>query len=298
MKTIVIGMGVQGNKRKKFLGKNFVASVDKYKKAKYRNIKEVPLSIYDSAYICTPDDQKKSLIRYLIDNKKNILVEKPFIGLEKNLKMINKIIKKNKSFFYTAYNHRFEPSLIKLQKIIKNKQLGKIYYFKIFYGNGTSYLVKKSLWRDQKQGIISDLGSHLIDMCLYLFNKPIDKIKILSSNKFENKSPDYALISLKIGKILVVLEMTYTMWKNSFFLDVIGSKGSAHIHSLCKWSKSSLSLRKRKFPSGLPKEKKFFFKKGDPTWKLENDFVKKNLKNKKFFNIDKDIKINKLLQKI
>ena len=33
MKAIIVGMGVQGNKRKKFLGKDFIFSVDKFKKA-------------------------------------------------------------------------------------------------------------------------------------------------------------------------------------------------------------------------------------------------------------------------
>ena len=42
MKAIVVGMGVQGNKRKKFLGKNFIYSVDKYRKADFKTIFEVP----------------------------------------------------------------------------------------------------------------------------------------------------------------------------------------------------------------------------------------------------------------
>ena len=37
---------------------------------------------------------------------------------------------------YTAYNHRFEPHLVKL-KISISKKLGKIYY-EYFYGNGTA----------------------------------------------------------------------------------------------------------------------------------------------------------------
>ena len=41
MKAIIVGMGVQGNKRKKFLGKEFVYSVDKYKKADFLSIYQV-----------------------------------------------------------------------------------------------------------------------------------------------------------------------------------------------------------------------------------------------------------------
>ena len=34
--------------------------------------------------------------------------------------------------------------------------------------------------------------------------------------------------------------MTYCMWMNDFNLDIIGSKGSAHIHKLVKWGPSNL----------------------------------------------------------
>ena len=53
-------------------------------------------------------------------------------------------MQKNNVFIYTAYNHRFEPSLVELKKIISKKIIGNIYYARLFYGNGTSLLVKKA----------------------------------------------------------------------------------------------------------------------------------------------------------
>ena len=38
MKAIIVGMGVQGNKRKKFLGKDFIFAVDKFEKADFKSI--------------------------------------------------------------------------------------------------------------------------------------------------------------------------------------------------------------------------------------------------------------------
>ena len=132
MKAIVIGMGVQGSKRKKFLKNNYVCSVDtKKRNADYLNLKDVPLNIYDSAYICTPDKEKVNLITYLLNNQKNILIEKPLIASKEKLKMIDRKIKEKKLLVYTAYNHRFEPSLIEARKIIQKKQLGEIYNLKL-----------------------------------------------------------------------------------------------------------------------------------------------------------------------
>ena len=33
----------------------------------------------------------------------------------------------------------------------------------MFCGNGTARLVRNSLWRDKGNGVLGDLGSHLID---------------------------------------------------------------------------------------------------------------------------------------
>ena len=299
MKAIVVGMGIQGVKRKKFLGKDFVFSVDKFKKADYRSILEIPLNLYDAVFLCVPDKEKIKLIEFCIKNKKHILVEKPLL-MKSNKILVNleKKAKKNKIILYTAYNHRFEPNILELKKLIEKKVLGKIYKCKIFYGNGTSYLVKNSKWRDKGLGVVTDIGSHLIDLCLFLFGDKIKKLKIIEINKFENKAPDHAIISLEINRIKIELEMTLCMWKNTFTCDLLASKGSVHLNSLCKWSKNNLIHRKRRFPSGKPNEKIMSFKQGDPTWKSEYIFFKKLIEKNKTTNLKKDLILNKEFCKI
>ncbi len=294
MKAIVVGMGIQGEKRKKYLGKDFVCSVDKYKKANYNSINEVPLKSYNSVYLCVPDNEKVKLIEYCIKNKKHILVEKPILTKSKKVLLkLQQKAKKNKVIIYTAYNHRFEPNILKLKSLIQSKKLGKIYRCKIFYGNGTSYLVKKNKWRDKNLGVITDLGSHLLNLCLFWFGDKIKNFKLVDVHKFENRSPDHATISLEINRINIELEMTLCMWKNTFSCDILASRGSAHLSSLCKWSESKFSFRKRKLPSGKPNEKIDFFKKGDPTWKLENLYFKNLIKKNKTTNLKNDLIINK-----
>lgn len=299
MKAIVVGLGVQGIKRKKFLGKDFIYSVDKYNKADFNNIIQVPLETYDSVFLCVPDNEKIKIINYCIEHKKHILVEKPLLSRSnKILNSLEKNAKKNKTILYTAYNHRFEPNIIELKKLIQKKKLGKIYRCKIFYGNGTSYLVKKSKWRDKGLGVISDIGSHLFDLCIFWFGKKIKNVKIVEINKFENKSPDHAIICFEINGTIIELEMTLCMWKNTFKCDLLASKGSAHLTSLCKWDKNEIIYRKRKFPSGKPIEKKISFNQSDPTWKLENLYFKNLIKKGSKTNLEKDIILNKVFNKI
>ena len=80
MRVLVVGLGVQGRKRSKLLGKHFIASVDpKSEGATYLDIRSVPISSFDSVFLCVPDDQKVELIKYCIMHGKHVLVEKPLI---------------------------------------------------------------------------------------------------------------------------------------------------------------------------------------------------------------------------
>lgn len=300
MRAVVVGMGIQGVKRVNTLKRDFIFSVDKFKRSNFKSIQKVPLNLYDTAFVCVPDNEKLKIIEYCLKNNKNVLVEKPLI-LKNQKKLINlqKLAKKKNLVLYTAYNHRFEPNIIRLREVIKKKLLGKIYSCKIFYGNGTAMLVKKSKWRDKELGVISDLGSHLIDLCIFLFGrKKLGKIKILETNNFENKAVDHAIISYEIENIKIILEMTLCMWKNTFYCDVVGSKGSAHLNSLCKWGKNNFIFRKRKLPSGKPFEKIKYFKQGDPTWLKELNFFKKLIKNKKNLDFNRDLIINREFLKL
>lgn len=304
MRILIAGLGTQGQKRIKYLKKNIeYVTFDPYSKSSdYKKLSEIKDEEYDAVFLCIPDRLKESYIKYFIRKKKHILVEKPLNLSIKKLELLKKYSKQNNVICYTAYNHRFEPSFIKLREVIKKNDLGEIYYCRIFYGNGTSDLIKKSNWKNQiKSGVVSDIGSHLIDLIEFWFGRNLNQLKLNYANKFENKCYDYASISGKFLKnISIDLSMSYCMWKNDFFLDLIGSKGSAHIHRLIKWGPSKLEIRKRVFPTGKPKIKSIIFDQPiDPTWKKEHDFFLKIINKKIPFNsFEKDIWISKNLQKI
>ena len=181
---------------------------------------------------------------------------------------------------------------------MKKNKIGKVYSCRLFYGNGTSTLVKNSPWRDKGLGVISDLGSHLLDICNFWFNVKTSKIDYIKYNKFENKSADHAKILFFDQKIFFDLEMTLCMWRNHFTCDILGKKGSLHISSLCKWDETILTVREKVFPSGIPKQKIYKLKMKDPTWEKEHRYFKQLVTEKKFLSFERDIWINKIFKNI
>ncbi len=304
MKFLVIGLGNQGIKRIQTLKKHSYFTVDPYvKSADFRSIDEISkklLNEIEAAIICTPEKNKFKLIKFCFMHNINVLVEKPLL-LNKmaDYNYIERVGLKNKLICYTAYNHRFEPHLIKCKEIIESGKLGKIYHCRMFYGNGTARIVKNSPWKDKQLGVISDLGSHLIDTLIFLLGLQFTNIRKISSNKYENNSTDHAILMFdKKNKIHVELEMTLCMWRNTFTCDIIGEKGSIHINCLCKWGPSTLTFRRRILPSGVPKEKNKTIISKDPTWQKELNFFINQIKHKKQISLENDKFIFKNLKNI
>ena len=191
MRTIVVGLGVQGKKRLNIAGSDVIHTVDPISKAAdFKSIFDVPHESFKAALCCIPDQPKFELLSYLLKNKKHVLVEKPlWVENSNDIKKLQKLAIENNVQCYTAYNHRFEPHLQKMRSIINSGELGKIYRCRLFYGNGTARLVRNSQWRDKGAGVLPDLGSHLLDTVLYWFGYPSCDYKITSCSTFENKSP-------------------------------------------------------------------------------------------------------------
>jgi scyllo-inositol 2-dehydrogenase (NADP+) len=270
MRAIVVGLGVQGHKRRTFAGADYVASVDPLNaEADFRHIKDVPLDRYDAVLACIPDAPKIEVLRYCIENKKHVLVEKPLWAERgKDLVELQAMARRNGVVCYTAYNHRFEPHYIHMRDLIRSGELGTLYSCRMFYGNGTARLVRESTWRDQGAGVLPDLGSHLLDTCRFWFGD-LGEFSVVSSRSFENRAPDHVVISSEHGRLRVELEMTLLMWRNHFTCDLLAENGTAHISSLCKWGPATFTKRRRVLPSGRPPEESVTLVQDDPTWVLE-----------------------------
>lgn len=299
MRVIVVGMGVQGEKRLAVAGRDSVATVDPNRDdTDYARVEDVPLDAYDAALVCTPDEAKFGVLIYLLGNGKHVLVEKPLLTADNaELETLRNTARGNGALCYTAYNHRFEPHFVRMKKVIDSGVLGEIYTMRMFYGNGTARLVRDSAWRDKGAGVLPDLGSHLLDTVLFWFGVPASPFSVHSASRFENRSFDHFAFGNN-GRPLLQLEMTLLSWRNHLYCDVLAEKGSAHITSLCKWGPSTFILRDRKLPSGRPDEEVETLEQPDPTWAIEYEHFKALAaapEKYEFGNIDNDIWINTVL---
>ena len=271
MRVVVAGLGVQGHKRRKFAGADYVASVDPVNpEADYKSLADVPLANYDAVLACIPDAPKTELLGFCVDNGKHVLVEKPlWVEDEADIVDLEKRARQKNVTVYTAYNHRFEPHYMRMRNLIASGELGQIYSCRMFYGNGTARLVRDSAWRDEGAGVLPDLGSHLLDTCRFWFGDLDENFAVTSAHNYENRAPDHVTIANETMCPRIELEMTLLMWRNHFTCDILAEKGTAHITSLCKWGPTTFTHRTRVLPSGRPIEDSETLTQDDPTWAAE-----------------------------
>lgn len=275
MRVLIVGLGIQGKKRLLIAGKEAAGTVDPvHPDAQFKTIQDVPCASYDAALVCTPDAPKLEILRYLIGNGKHALVEKPLVGDQPgDLEQLADLANERRATCYTAYNHRFEPHIASLKKVLDSGRLGKIYNARFFYGNGTARDARNSPWRDCGFGVLPDLGSHVLDMVLFLFGPLEGQWRPWRADRFENRAYDHFCFGLH-GSLAVDCEITMLSWRNSFRADVYGELGSAHIDSLCKWGPAVLTIRDRVLPSGRPNEESSTLVCSDPTWPIEYSHFK------------------------
>jgi predicted dehydrogenase len=168
----------------------------------------------------------------------------------------------------------------------------------MFYGNGTAELVRGSAWRDRGDGVLSDLGSHLLDTLDFWFGAVPDGFRVVSASRFENRAPDHAIVANEKSAPKIELEMTLLAWRNHFTCDVFAEHGSAHIASLCKWGPSEFVERHRVRPSGRPPETATVLTQDDPTWAAEYAEFKTRVARGARTDFDGDRRIGRTLDRL
>ena len=195
------GLGVQGHKRRRFAGADYVAIGRSGQSGSGLSgaSPDVPLQHYDAVLACIPDAAEARIAVATVSTTANTCWSRSRSGpivTSRHHRTCSGRREQTGVVIYTAYNHRFEPHFVRMRDLIASGELGEIYSCRMFYGNGTARLVRDSAWRDQGAGVLPDLGSHLLDTCRFWFGD-IDRRFAVSSaaNRFENVAPDHVVIA-------------------------------------------------------------------------------------------------------
>ncbi len=130
----------------------------------------------DSIIISTPTTTHFKLAINIIKNNKNVLCEKPMALTLNEAKMMLTEAKKNKKICSIGFNYRF----FKITQILKEKELDDIIAIKVTLKR----LYRSNGWHSKENGVLADLGIHLIDYITYICNDSIDLKNCVANKKY------------------------------------------------------------------------------------------------------------------
>jgi len=128
----------------------------------------------DLVSICSPNPTHYTLAKRCLNHGKHILVEKPLVATLKEAMELYDLAESKGQHIFVYQNRRFDSDFLAVEKLIKSKVLGEIVSLEINYYRYKPELHQKK-WKetyDPSNGIMYDLGSHIIDQSIVLFGKP------------------------------------------------------------------------------------------------------------------------------
>ena len=138
------------------------------------SIDKLEPSYYDTAFILTPPQSHFQITKSLLEQGKHIFLEKPMSLDPNQSRKLFELAKKNNLELAVGYVYRHHPLFMKLKELFDETISEEILSAEIHMcGNVVSEETPKS-WRNigVGSGCIYDYGCHVIDLALFLFDKP------------------------------------------------------------------------------------------------------------------------------
>lgn len=164
-----------------------------------------------------------------IKANKHVLVEKPFTVTSEEAKTLFKEAKKRNLFVMPFQNRRFDSDFLSVKNIVESKALGDLIEVHFRYDR---YVPKIGANASKENpapgnGLMYNLGSHLIDAAIALFGMPKDWKNTKEGFRANTQIDDYAHVHLKYPnglQVFITASLLVADAQPSFILH--GTKGS------------------------------------------------------------------------
>ncbi|NLB21034.1 MAG: Gfo/Idh/MocA family oxidoreductase, partial [Clostridium sp.] len=185
----------------------------------------------DLVYIATPPNVHKFYTEQAAKAKKHVYVEKPMAMTVKECEEMVEICKKEGVKLFVAYYRRGQEKFESIRASIESEEIGEIRSFQMLYTSEIPEFDPNRPWVYDKEisggGKLYDVGSHMIDMLLFLFGD-VAYAKGISSNQshtFDVSDVTSGIMTFKNG-VQGTVQMNFNAMEDKDELLIIGSRGS------------------------------------------------------------------------
>lgn len=177
----------------------------------------------DAVSITVPTALHFPIAKLIIENKINVLIEKPICDSVEKANKLLKLSKENNVIIMVGHIERFNPAVLKLKEIIDEGKLGKI-----------TSLISRRVGAFPAQikdaNVIIDLAVHDIDIFSYMLGKQPDNVFANAGRALIDGREDYAEILLTYGDQNGMMQVNWITPIRIRNLSITGTKGYAELN--------------------------------------------------------------------
>ncbi len=121
----------------------------------------------------TPPEYHFTMCRQALQAGKHVVVEKPFTVTADEARQLISLARKHQRILTVFQNRRWDGGFLTVRHILANQWLGRLVEYEANYDRYRNYVEQS--WKEAPtpgNGIVYNLGSHLIDQALVLFGMP------------------------------------------------------------------------------------------------------------------------------
>ncbi len=122
----------------------------------------------------TPNETHFALAKQALEAGKHVVIDKPFAATSTQAKELIDLAKARGSILAPYHNRRWDGDFLTVRKLIDQKAVGRLVTFESHFDRFRPF-PREATWKeasDPANGMLFDLGPHLVDQVLALFGAP------------------------------------------------------------------------------------------------------------------------------
>jgi scyllo-inositol 2-dehydrogenase (NADP+) len=160
----------------------------------------------DLVVIATPNAWHYEYAKQALEAGKHVVVEKPLTLTTAEADELIALAKQKGVLLTQFHNRRWDGGFLTVQKLLREGSCGKPTFFEMHYDRYEPKL--SGNWRETKapgNGVLFDLGVHLLDQTFALFGRPKSVYATILSQRDPDSADDFFQLDLEYEDLQIVL---------------------------------------------------------------------------------------------
>ncbi len=203
-----------------------------------RILRSVEEALNDAAIqlivVATPNETHYTLAREALLAGKHVVIDKPFAATSAEAKELGKIAVERGLVLAPFHNRRWDGDFLTVRKLLDHQAIGRLVTFESHFDRFRP-LPREATWKEagnDANGMLFDLGPHLVDQALALFGAPEGITASVRKDRDSTAIEDAFDITLEYPRLRAHCRATMLACDNAPRFLLHGTKGSFKKHGL------------------------------------------------------------------